>query len=461
MIRAALLSARSAIFILRSAGLLAAIWITLMPAVVAAPSANELSPQDFAYRIPVVDGNDSAAYRVSLPLAVYQKIAHSDLADLRVFNGSGEAVPFALQRPATGTLVGEARPLPVFPLKDASTSALDAVRVTIESGKGAINVQTVGQPAPTERVSTYLLDARASSEPIAALVLQWPEDAGDFAGRIRIETSDDLGDWRVVSGAAPIASLQSNGERLTERRAEVAPTKAKYWRLSWVGPAAPFVLDSVLAEPGKQSVDARRTTLTVSGKAAVSASGEFEFDLGASPPVDRVNLELPEVNTVVEIELLSRARPADPWRSIRRGGFYRLKSSDGELRNGPLTVATDTDRYWLVRTDRRGGGLGSGQPQLSVAWLPHEVVFVARGAPPFSISYGNAIATSTAVSLAAIPNSVSVGQASLGAPELVGGEARLRAPDAPYQWKTPVLWTVLIAGAGLLGWMASRLSRDL
>jgi hypothetical protein len=37
----------------------------------------------------------------------------------------------------------------------------------------------------------------------------------------------------------------------------------------------------------------------------------------------------------------------------------------------------------------------------------------------------------------------------------------IRPPDVPYQWKTPLLWTVLVTGAALLGWMAFRLSRDL
>src|SRR5882757_7185813 len=62
------------------------------------------SPKDFAYRMQVVGIGDSAAYRVTLPLAVYQKIVHPELADLRVFNGSGEQVPFAIERPASGTV---------------------------------------------------------------------------------------------------------------------------------------------------------------------------------------------------------------------------------------------------------------------------------------------------------------------------------------------------------------------
>src|SRR4051794_38264273 len=92
------------------------------------------SPSDFAYRMQVNSTGDSAAYRVALPLAVYQKVVHPDLADLRVFNAAGEQVPFAIERPAAGTVSNAATALSVFPLKDDSTATLDAVRVTIQSG---------------------------------------------------------------------------------------------------------------------------------------------------------------------------------------------------------------------------------------------------------------------------------------------------------------------------------------
>jgi Protein of unknown function (DUF3999) len=425
-----------------------------------APESAELGPEDFAYRMRVMGTSDAAAYRVTLPLAVYQKVAHPDLADLRVFNGKGAPVPFSLQRPVAGTVAGATRTLPVFPLKGDSHAALDALRVTIESGSGAINVHTGVPAAPSDRISAYLVDARPMDVPVAALELEWPQDAADFAGRMKIEASDNLSDWRLVTAAAPIANLHSSTERLVERRVGLERVQARYWRLSWVGPAAPFVLTAVLAEPSKQSMDVRHASLTVPGTPVESAPGEFAFDLGASLPVDRVNLQLPEINTVVEVELLSRARPADPWRFIRRTGLYRLKSDTDELRNGPVSVAVNTDRHWLVRTDRKGGGIGSGTARLVVEWVPHEVIFVARGEPPFYLSYGSVVAESAAVSLGPPPE-LSIGTASLGDPERVGGDARLQPRAPAYPWKNVLLWAILIVGATLLAWMALRLFREI
>ena len=37
----------------------------------------------------------------------------------------------------------------------------------------------------------------------------------------------------------------------------------------------------------------------------------------------------------------------------------------------------------------RGGGLGGGAPVMHAGWIPHQVVFAARGEPPFQLAYGN------------------------------------------------------------------------
>src|SRR5262249_8253261 len=121
--------------------------LLMTPSIAAQPDGS--SPRDFAYRMQVTGTANAAAYSVTLPLALYQKIAHADLADVRVFNASGEQVPFAIERAVAGTVLSAATALPLFPLRADSSATPDALRVTIESGKSAINVQAVGQGSAT------------------------------------------------------------------------------------------------------------------------------------------------------------------------------------------------------------------------------------------------------------------------------------------------------------------------
>ncbi len=54
------------------------------------------SPRDYAFGLSLDTSVPSQWYRVMLPLAVYEQSTSPDLHDVRVFNQSGEAVPFSL-----------------------------------------------------------------------------------------------------------------------------------------------------------------------------------------------------------------------------------------------------------------------------------------------------------------------------------------------------------------------------
>jgi Protein of unknown function (DUF3999) len=434
-----------------------AVWLLL--ARVAA--ASDFSPADFAFGMPVETAADAAAYRAALPLGVYQDMAREDLADIRVFNSRGEVVPYSLSRPSARTLPrGAGTALPLFALRDDSPAAADAVRVTIDSPTAAVKLQTQGTIAATGAVKQYILDGRPLSVPVAAMQLAWPDDAADFTGRLRIDASDDFAVWRTLAGAAPIANLHANGRQLVNNRVELAASRAKYWRLTWMGKGAPFVLTSVVAEPADSRMEVERSTLEVAGSAQ-GAPGEFQFDVGARLPIERINLGLPELNTVAAVELQSRRRPQDPWRHVVSRQFYRINTADGELRNEPIDIAADSDRYWLARTVDRSGGSAVKPLRLQVAWTPSDVVFLARGAGPFMVAYGRASAPAAETDLSAMPTAVTVLRATLGARRELGGPARRAPPAAEFPWKQALLWAVLALGVCLLAGMAYRLLKEM
>lgn len=428
-------------------------------------SSKELAPSDFAYGAQVLTSGEGAAYRASLPLAVYQKVVRGDLGDVRVFNERGEAVPYRIERPSSQFAVQSLlTSLPLFTLRGDPRATMDAIRISIESGATRIEVQAPAAGATTSSpVASYIVDGRILLSPLAAFKLVWPEDAADFAGRLRVEASDDFGYWRTVATGAPVANLRAGDARITESRVEIVASTAKFWRFSWVDTPAPFEIKAVLAEPARDRKDVERVTLAVPGAPIADERGEFVFDLGAQVPVDRVNLELPEQNSIVEVELLSRASPNEAWQSATRNGFYRLKSTgSADHTNAPVLIGPISARYWLARVDMRSGGLGRNAPQLRVGWLPHDVVFLARGVGPFTLAYGNANAQ-TVAALGSIPANVSILNARLAEPHTLGGNARLASakPATSFWSKSAVLWTVLAVGVALLTFMAYRLAGEL
>jgi hypothetical protein len=423
--------------------------------------AQSVLPKDFAYGQLAFPERGAAAYRFTLPLAVYQNTVREDLADLRVFNGEGVVVPFSLSRPAAQSLTHKTPiAVPLFPLHEGAQILIDGVHLSVNSAGSAVTLQTQnGTTASTAAVRQYLLDARTLDATFSALQLGWPDGAPGYTGRLSVEASDDLAAWRSVVAAAPIANLRSNGQTLIENRAEFAPTNAKFWRLSWLGPPPNFELTSVFAEPAASVTDPARAALEANGVADPKNPREYTFDLGAHPPVSRVNLLLPDPNSVFDVELSSRSSANAPWRMIVHSGFYRLKAPDAEQQNSLVAVNPDTDRYWRARILDAGNSPQS-PPRLRVEWIPNEVTFLAQGHAPFLLAYGNASAGSAEADWRHLPNSLEIAPAALGPVEVTGGTARLIAKPVPFPRMRVALWSVLLLAVLILGWMAYRIAKD-
>ena len=420
----------------------------------------EVSPQDFAYGQAAIPAENAAAARFSLPLSVYQNTYQTDLADVRIFNGEGIVVPYSLSRPATPSPIHrDLVPLPLFPLHEGARVLIDGVHLTINSAGSAVNLQTQNGHTTESAVRQYLLDARAMETEVSALQLEWPELASEFTGRLHIEVSDDLATWRSVVAAAPIANLRANGQTLIENRVQVPPAKAKFWRLSWLGVAPSFELTKILAEPAAGPAELKRESLEVIGASDPKNAQEVTFDLNAHPPVSRLNLLLPDVNTVTDVEISSRATPTNPWRPVTRAGFYRIKTSDGEQRNAVLEVAPNTDRFWRARVLSVGNSLG-GPPRLQVEWVPNDVTFLVQGHAPFLLAYGNAAATRAEADLNNLPTTLKIAPATLGPSQVLGGPSRLIAKPSPFPRTRVALWGVLLLAVMVLSWMAYRISKE-
>lgn len=438
---------------------------------VATTSGAAEKPKDFAFGIPLTVEADSAFYRAALPAAFYAGSARADQGDLRVFNGDDAVVPYArLDAPAATRERKTAAVLPMFPLRvDEQSGDLSglSLSVTRSAGKTSVSLTTKeGQPVPAQRLAGYLVDATDAREPISAIVLAWASKSGGMNTRIRVETSDDLDLWRTLVGEAPLLDLEYDGRHLLRDRVEFRQVSARYLRISWPTAQAPLQLNAVRAEFGDRMLETPRQWTEALGAAVVDNENEYQFDLGGALPVDRIAIELPELNSVVPAQLLARTAPAEPWRPVTSLVTYRLRQDAGEVSAPPLAVAPAGYRYWLLRVDPKSGGLGRGQPRMRAGWVPQEIVFAARGTGPFLIAYGNVAAASSALAVTTLVPGYASGAEPLGAIAVahVGVAAPLghiEQAKPPREYRRAALWVVLILGVVVLAWMAWQLSRQL
>lgn len=441
-----------------------------MVSVVSFAIDSTLKPADFAYGMALQTDGKDGVYKVSVPLDVYKIVRHADLRDVRVFNADGEVVPHVVTRSA-GSMSVKSEPieLPRFPVYASAQSKLGDLDLQIkrDSQGTVINLSNRSGVTGQNKLVGYLLDGSKVGPPIKEIELQWRDSIANYVGSVTIEASDDLATWRILAKDAPVTRMKFGDHLLDQRRVKFTPTPLIYLRISGLAlqqnELALPELTRVLAIPADSSADVQRTWITIAGRPVANKPGDYEFDVGAQVPIDRLHTELPQMNTLIEAELLARGDVKAPWQSVTRTTAYRITQSARQFNSDDLQIKRDGRRHWLLRIADQGGGLGGGNPSLKVGWLADQVLFLARGRGPFQLAYGAVGVKASEVAITTLTigsdgkGGIQAQSTKLGTRVTLGGESRLALVLDPFPWKKWTLWAVLGLGVILMGWMASRL----
>jgi hypothetical protein len=375
----------------------------LLLAPVCALAAPEPQPE-FRHAADLVLEGRGAFYALELPEAVYRGVERSDLGDLRVLNAAGEVVPHALLRAsATERKPGAALELPMFPIVGPAGRPAEELALRVERRPdGTLSAFVAPGPRRDQgrRLLGYVIDATAVTVPLRELRFDWPAAAEGETLDVRVEASDDLQSWSGV-GSGKLVVLRQ-GDLLLERRGvEITPSKSKYFRVTWRAAREDLVFRRVAAVQVDATADAARAWFRAAGTPG-DRPGEFVFALPSALLVDRLRFELPQENAIAGASILLQERPRSPAHSLASATLYRLQHQGETLVNPDLEIAPTAARRWVLRVDTRGGGLGSGAPVLMAGYLPHRLVFVARGDGPFRVAFGDAQAQPTAMPIQAL-----------------------------------------------------------
>lgn len=436
------------------------------------PGPGDFEPDSagFRYRHAPQSRRAGGAARTAAPREAYQGALRPDLADILVFNGNGEPVPVALIPPAAATVPQETRQLPIFALaaQESGTGTGVNLRVRTDAAGAIIDLATGPGTRGNKGPATYILDASGLDRPVAGLELRWSAPAGNYLGSVRVDTSDDLRNWTHHADGA-VANLLSAGEPLERRLVEFSAIKAKYYRLTLTPEGNAPGLTAAVARLAPAEAEPVRQWLSLVAIPAKGRPGEFLVDTAGHYPVDRLRLHFPEENTIVRVTVSSRPDDKSLWTVRHEGRLYRLRQGETALESPAMAFPATTDCLWLVRVEEKGGGLGNGMPRMEMGWLPHRLVFAARGPAPFLLAWGSAREDLCSLRDNTFPAEVQARQkelirpapANAGPVEELGGKAALRPRIPATTWKKVTLWGILSLGVLLLAGMAIRLWREM
>jgi len=469
----------------RAAGFL--LWILLL-----CGGAQAAIVDDYAYAWPVQVQGTSAAWQVEITPEVYAAVTSADLRDVEVVGASGEPVPVAAFHPATATAPpGAFVELPQFalPLAPASTGApadTDAIRLQIERGAdGRLRRvdANVGTPSVAAApVRDVLLDASGVHEPIATLRLDWTA-SGDATAQFAISGSDDLQQWRPLVASATVLHLIQGGNVLDRHEIALNGTRAQYLRLHRLDdgtPLPPFSARvrsaaSTAERPALQWLTATSSGADVRRMDPLLPAGDgqrtvaFRYELPAMLTIEAIRVALVDDNSLAHVHVLSRRRAGDQldaWQLRADFVAFRLHQGDAVISNDDYTaISGPRARDWRVEFATPV----EHPPALSLAYHPDRFVFLAQGAGPYRLIAGSGRARRGDYPIDAALASLRASQgsnwqpplATLGARTTLRGDAALivAAPVVQRDWRTWILWAVLVGAAALVAGLALSLLR--
>lgn len=452
---------RRSLQLIRSSIIMTAVlgaWLSAAQLVQAQVNAEDL-PDDFASHTPLTLSGEGPWYRLELPLAVQLNARQGNLNDVRVFNADGQAQPYAL---TVGQPPGEEDQTPVavkwFPLynSDDAKDAEPKIRVERTTTGTLVEVQPQGEiEAGEEILRGWLLDTSAITGPLDRLVLDWSAEREGFQ-RFSIEASDDLQHWKRW-GEGQVARL-SFADELVEQRVVTLPGRnARYLRLLWTTPQTAPTLTSA------QLISTRPGVMPLSWSPSINGSvekpGVYVWQLPVALPLERMKVAIAQPNSLAPATLYGRRDNTAPWQLIDSGLLYRLTQNGQDVVQDEMELPGDVVQQLKLEVDDRGGGLGNDAPKLSFAVRATQLVFLGRGAPPYSLAIGNATIKGANLPLSTLVPGVTPDKlAALGSATLAVTPVSVPTPAAPVaagpDWKRMGLWAVLVLGVIFLGWMA-------
>jgi hypothetical protein len=437
-------------------------------------TAAEVPERDqYAWGFPLQWSGDEGFYMASVPLSVYRSATDTQLRDSGVYNASGQPVPrIYTQPPAQPKPASVRAPLSFVPLFSGQSASPDDLRLRLRrEGDGTTVLELdsgAAEAAQTEPavLSGYIVDTRGVDQDLNTLEYAWDEAHAGLLGRINVEGSNDLQNWQNI-GSSTLAQLSYDDASIEQMTTSLKKGSFDYLRLSWRDLPAEWRLDQVTGVFSDQPATTEREWLELEPVSHDAEAGEWIFDAGGFPPVDRVSVLLPAENVLMRATVFHRSGPGKEWRRSHNGVFYHLAKSGGSLESPAAKVGAVRTGEWKLRLN---SGSVNGPVKLKLGWIADRLSFVAQGEGPFELAVGRALDESgryphhdmlgDKAIFRLLENSGSPGTAAVGQRQVLGGETRLVVAK-PAPWRKIGLWIGLAAAVGLVGWLVLSLLRDL
>lgn len=445
-------------------------------------------------------------YQLNLPVTWQAFASRADLADVRIQNIQGEALPYAW--------VDTPDPVAVETQAKVALFKWSGPRPIAEKSKGV-----AAQPSPTSPSwPIWVMDLRKTSGRLQQLNLNLPDgQTGIFA--VAVEASMDLQSWTTVQSSVQLAKLSHQGLVLHQEAIELGGISAAYLRLRLLPGSPEPVLGDATISTSEVAVSSPPWSWSGSVRAVRCSDQYCDYAVPSHVALGRIKVDLTEPNTVLSLRIsglpleagkgdTSMTRPhhhglrnrlrtlrdkshetnvrdAEPddsagWLWLNDAQVHWIEQDGKQIRSQELPLDNGVYRMLRLRTASGDNGWTRHPPAIELGTWQRSLVFLARGSQPYRLTWASPQAAAVALPMTQLRPDAH--QGGLGAPGLAmlppapvtlagpGADAALSMPSAlaassaleagdpvsriPGAWW---LWAAMLLGLGLMVYMVRAL----
>lgn len=444
-------------------------------------------PGDYAYIIPVRESGSQAVVQLHLPRTVYLEARSADLRDLRLFDATGTALPFALLEQVRQTEENRSTAaVAVFPVRATAGAAPrlpDGLQIRTDESGAVISVTAPAARSAGEVLDSLILDLQRAATTasangtrrVDAFTFMLPADINSYNARVALEASNDLQNWEPLTEMSVSWLVNSQGSSVRKDRIEFAPRAFRFARVRWLE-GTPIEFAAVNARFVVKHEASEQWDSVVLQARPDTAGQDIVYDAPIAVPAESLGLELHGQNVVLPALVgLYRKVPGGgtgsttsvQLQAVANTTFFQLTQNGQRRMSGDIGISPTHASQWVVRPQVAV----SDRPGLRLRWKPASMIFIA-GKGPYTLAFGRAGAQSSQVPVSQVapgftmPELAMLEQAKAGDPVLQdkahagrGGQAG-QLSDVT-QDRSIWLWALLVCGVAALGAMAWKLSRQL
>lgn len=458
--------------------------------------AADEKPESFAYRVNIQNEGVGAIQRLSIPAGAMPLLRSRDGADIRVFNASGQAVPYSRLPVTSQAVPAQAQSFPLFPIQMSTSSVAGSdvlntqLRIEERAGQRIVTLGTSKTPkgplpsATTTELAGYLLDTRDLKNRLDYLELDVDLPIGEPIP-ITISASNDLRNWRMLVESSPVFRFGPQGSPGNVRVGLAGASLAKdYLRITWpklTGNAA-----SIFKIKGVRIAESPTVTAQVKQEFELPVvAGENTHQviakLSSTVPIRALSVSVNGTNVLIPTQIFVRENRTQAWRLIASAGLYRMASGATTIFNPPIELPYENNNRavgsvveYKLEADKNSLGFVNNMPTIKVITDTINIAFLASGQGPFSLALGLAEAKPLALPLTSlIPGYAAGTELALPQAKVLAETVAIKPTAAPtalevlsektgaVSSKSMILWAVLLAGVVLMGALVVGLMRQL